>query len=241
MVNVKGKVIQVIGVVVDVQFEDFLLEILNVLNIDNNGKNLVLEVFQYLGENIVCCIVMDVIEGFVCGVEVIDIGGLIIVLVGNVIFGCILNVVGEFVDEGELINVIEFCVIYQLVFVFEEQFIVFEIFVIGIKVIDFFVFYVKGGKIGFFGGVGVGKIVFIMELINNIVKVYFGFFVFVGVGECICEGNDFYYEMIEFNVIKFDNFEEFQVVLVYGQMNEFLGVCVCVVLIGLILVEQFCD
>lgn len=161
------------------------------------------------------------------------------VSVGFVIFGCIMNVIGDLIDECGFIKIDKCFFIYVEVFEFIEQFIIVEIFVIGIKVVDFFVFYVCGGKIGFFGGVGVGKIVFIQEFINNIVKVYGGYFVFIGVGECICEGNDLYYEMQEIFVIQFDG--EFKVVLVFGQMNEFFGVCVCVVFIGFIVVEYFCD
>lgn len=136
---------------------------------------------------------MSVIDGLMCGMIVLDIGNVFVVLVGKNIFGCIFNVFGELVDEFGGVDMVEgIFLIYCLVFVFVDFDINFLIFEIGIKVVDFFVFYCCGGKIGFFGGVGVGKIVFIMEFINNIVKVYGGVFVFVGVGECICEGNDFY-------------------------------------------------
>ena len=241
MANAKGKVTQVIGAVVDVQFEDSLPEILNALNTDNNGKNLVLEVSQHLGENTVRCIAMDATEGLVRGAEVTDTGGPITVPVGNATLGRILNVVGEPVDEGEPINATESRAIHQPAPAFEEQSTASEILVTGIKVIDLLAPYAKGGKIGLFGGAGVGKTVLIMELINNIAKVHSGFSVFAGVGERTREGNDLYHEMIESNVIKPDNLEESQVALVYGQMNEPPGARARVALTGLTLAEQFRD
>ena len=241
MANAKGKVTQVIGAVVDVQFEDSLPEILNALNTDNNGKNLVLEVSQHLGENTVRCIAMDATEGLVRGAEVTDTGGPITVPVGNATLGRILNVVGEPVDEGAPINATESRAIHQPAPAFEEQSTASEILVTGIKVIDLLAPYAKGGKIGLFGGAGVGKTVLIMELINNIAKVHSGFSVFAGVGERTREGNDLYHEMIESNVIKPDNLEESQVALVYGQMNEPPGARARVALTGLTLAEQFRD
>lgn len=184
---------------------------------------------------------MSVIDGLVCGMEVIDICVVISVFVGDFIFGRIFNVVGELVDELGLVEIKDKFFIYCEVFKFVELEIKFFVFEIGIKVVDLFVFYCCGGKIGLFGGVGVGKIVIIMELINNIVKVYGGVLVFGGVGEWICEGNDFYNEMVEFKVINLENFSEFKVVLVYGQMNELLGVRMCVGLFVLIMVEYFWD
>ena len=178
MANAKGKVTQVIGAVVDVQFEDSLPEILNALNTDNNGKKLVLEVSQHLGENTVRCIAMDATEGLVRGAEVTDTGGPITVPVGNATLGRILNVVGEPVDEGEPIKATESRAIHQPAPAFEEQSTASEILVTGIKVIDLLAPYAKGGKIGLFGGAGVGKTVLIMELINNIAKVHSGFSVF---------------------------------------------------------------
>ena len=241
MANAKGKVTQVIGAVVDVQFEDSLPEILNALNTDNNGKNLVLEVSQHLGENTVRCIAMDATEGLVRGAEVTDTGAPITVPVGNATLGRILNVVGEPVDEGAPINATESRAIHQPAPEFAEQSTESEVLVTGIKVIDLLAPYAKGGKIGLFGGAGVGKTVLIMELINNIAKVHSGFSVFAGVGERTREGNDLYHEMIESNVIKPDNLEESQVALVYGQMNEPPGARARVALTGLTLAEQFRD
>lgn len=241
MANAKGKVTQVIGAVVDVQFEDSLPEILNALDTDNNGKKLVLEVSQHLGENTVRCIAMDATEGLVRGAEVTDTGAPITVPVGNATLGRILNVVGEPVDEGAPINATESRAIHQPAPEFAEQSTESEVLVTGIKVIDLLAPYAKGGKIGLFGGAGVGKTVLIMELINNIAKVHSGFSVFAGVGERTREGNDLYHEMIESNVIKPDNLEESQVALVYGQMNEPPGARARVALTGLTLAEQFRD
>ncbi len=241
MANAKGKVTQVIGAVVDVQFDDHLPEILNALNTENNGKKLVLEVSQHLGENTVRCIAMDATEGLVRGQEVIDTDGPIMVPVGNATLGRILNVVGEPVDEGKPIKTKETRAIHQPAPTFEEQSTESEVLVTGIKVVDLLAPYAKGGKIGLFGGAGVGKTVLIMELINNIAKVHSGFSVFAGVGERTREGNDLYHEMIESNVIKPDNLEESQVALVYGQMNEPPGARARVALTGLTLAEQFRD
>ncbi|UZD89962.1 F0F1 ATP synthase subunit beta [Cognatishimia activa] len=241
MANAKGKVTQVIGAVVDVQFEDSLPEILNALDTDNNGKKLVLEVSQHLGENTVRCIAMDATEGLVRGAKVTDTGAPITVPVGNATLGRILNVVGEPVDEGAPINATETRAIHQPAPEFAEQSTESEVLVTGIKVIDLLAPYAKGGKIGLFGGAGVGKTVLIMELINNIAKVHSGFSVFAGVGERTREGNDLYHEMIESNVIKPDNLEESQVALVYGQMNEPPGARARVALTGLTLAEQFRD
>ncbi|WGW04798.1 F0F1 ATP synthase subunit beta [Tropicibacter oceani] len=241
MANAKGKITQVIGAVVDVQFEDHLPEILNALNTENNGKKLVLEVSQHLGENTVRCIAMDATEGLVRGQEVRDTGGPISVPVGNATLGRILNVIGEPVDEGAPLNATEYRSIHQPAPSFEEQSTASEVLETGIKVIDLLAPYSKGGKIGLFGGAGVGKTVLIMELINNIAKVHSGYSVFAGVGERTREGNDLYHEMIESNVIKPDNLEESQVALVYGQMNEPPGARARVALTGLTLAEQFRD
>ena len=241
MANAKGKITQVIGAVVDVQFEDHLPEILNALNTDNNGKKLVLEVAQHLGENTVRTIAMDASEGLVRGQEVIDTAGPISVPVGNATLGRILNVVGEPVDEQGPVKAKETRAIHQPAPEFSEQSTESEVLVTGIKVIDLLAPYSKGGKIGLFGGAGVGKTVLIMELINNIAKVHSGFSVFAGVGERIREGNDLYHEMIESNVIKHDNLEDYQVALVYGQMNEPPGARARVALTGLTLAEQFRD
>jgi F-type H+-transporting ATPase subunit beta len=241
MANAKGRVTQVIGAVVDVQFDDHLPEILNALNTDNNGKTLVLEVAQHLGENTVRTIAMDATEGLVRGQEVVDTAGPISVPVGNATLGRIVNVVGEPVDEQGPVESDEYRAIHQPAPEFAEQSTESEVLVTGIKVIDLLAPYSKGGKIGLFGGAGVGKTVLIMELINNIAKVHSGFSVFAGVGERTREGNDLYHEMIESNVIKPDNLEESQVALVYGQMNEPPGARARVALTGLTLAEQFRD
>ncbi len=241
MANAQGKVTQVIGAVVDVQFDDHLPAILNALTTDNNGKRLVLEVAQHLGENTVRTIAMDATEGLVRGQMVEDTNGPISVPVGPKTLGRILNVVGEPVDEGAPIEADETRAIHQPAPEFSEQATESEILVTGIKVIDLLAPYAKGGKIGLFGGAGVGKTVLIMELINNIAKVHSGYSVFAGVGERTREGNDLYHEMIESNVIKPDNLEESQVALVYGQMNEPPGARARVALTGLTLAEQFRD
>ena len=241
MANAKGKITQVIGAVVDVQFDDHLPEILNALETDNHGNRLILEVAQHLGENTVRTIAMDSSEGLVRGQEVTDTDGPIMVPVGNATLGRILNVVGEPVDEGEPVKADEYRAIHQPAPEFVEQSTESEILVTGIKVVDLLAPYAKGGKIGLFGGAGVGKTVLIMELINNIAKVHSGFSVFAGVGERTREGNDLYHEMIESNVIKPDNLSESQVALVYGQMNEPPGARARVGLTGLTLAEQFRD
>ncbi|PKQ12286.1 MAG: F0F1 ATP synthase subunit beta [Alphaproteobacteria bacterium HGW-Alphaproteobacteria-1] len=241
MAKAKGKVTQVIGAVVDVQFGDHLPAILNALETDNNGKRLVLEVAQHLGENTVRTIAMDATEGLVRGQEVRDTDGPISVPVGDATLGRILNVIGEPVDEGGPIEATEYRSIHQPAPEFSEQSTESEILETGIKVVDLLAPYAKGGKIGLFGGAGVGKTVLIMELINNIAKVHSGYSVFAGVGERTREGNDLYHEMIESNVIKPDNLAESQVALVYGQMNEPPGARARVALTGLTLAEQFRD
>ncbi len=241
MANAKGKVTQVIGAVVDVQFDDHLPEILNALETDNQGNRLVLEVAQHLGESTVRTIAMDSSEGLVRGQDVTDSGGPITVPVGNATLGRIINVIGAPVDEGGPVKADEHRAIHQPAPEFSEQSTESEILVTGIKVVDLLAPYAKGGKIGLFGGAGVGKTVLIMELINNIAKVHSGFSVFAGVGERTREGNDLYHEMIESNVIKPDNLSESQVALVYGQMNEPPGARARVGLTGLTLAEQFRD
>jgi F-type H+-transporting ATPase subunit beta len=241
MANAKGKVTQVIGAVVDVQFDDHLPKILNALETDNNGKRLVLEVAQHLGENTVRTIAMDATEGLVRGQEVIDQDGPITVPVGNATLGRILNVTGEPVDEKGPVEADEQRAIHQPAPEFADQSTEAEILVTGIKVVDLLAPYAKGGKIGLFGGAGVGKTVLIQELINNIAKVHSGFSVFAGVGERTREGNDLFYEMIEGGVINPDNLVESKVALVYGQMNEPPGARARVALTGLTLAEQFRD
>ena len=172
MAQAKGTITQVIGAVVDVQFDDHLPEILNAIETDNNGKRLVLEVAQHLGENTVRTIAMDSTEGLVRGQDVTDTGGPITIPVGNATLGRILNVVGEPVDEGGPVDASETRSIHQDAPQFEEQSTESEVLVTGIKVVDLLAPYAKGGKIGLFGGAGVGKTVLIMELINNIAKVH---------------------------------------------------------------------
>ncbi|PIE17009.1 MAG: F0F1 ATP synthase subunit beta [Rhodobacterales bacterium] len=236
-----GKVTQVIGAVVDVQFEGDLPKILNALETDNNGKRLVLEVAQHLGENTVRTIAMDGTEGLVRGAAVTDLGEPISMPVGAGTLGRIMNVIGEPVDEKGPVKSDATRAIHQEAPDFSEQSTEAEILVTGIKVIDLLAPYTKGGKIGLFGGAGVGKTVLIMELINNIAKVHSGVSVFAGVGERTREGNDLYHEMIESGVIVPDNLEDSKIALVYGQMNEPPGARMRVALSGLTLAEQFRD
>ncbi len=238
MANAKGKITQVIGAVVDVQFEDDLPAILNALNTTNNGKKLVLEVAQHLGENTVRTIAMDGTEGLVRGAAVEDTGSPISVPVGTATLGRILNVTGDPVDEKGPVNTKETRAIHGDAPAFDEQSTETEILTTGIKVIDLLAPYTKGGKIGLFGGAGVGKTVLIMELINNIAKVHSGVSVFAGVGERTREGNDLYHEMIESGVIVPDDLEKSKIALVYGQMNEPPGARMRVALSGLTLAEQ---
>jgi len=241
MAKSKGKVTQVIGAVVDVRFEGELPAILNALNTENNGKKLVLEVAQHLGENTVRTIAMDATEGLVRGQEVADTGAPISVPVGDATLGRILNVVGDPVDEKGPVKAKEHRAIHQPAPEFADQATESEILVTGIKVVDLLAPYAKGGKIGLFGGAGVGKTVLIMELINNIAKVHSGYSVFAGVGERTREGNDLYHEMIESGVIVPDDLTKSKVALVYGQMNEPPGARMRVALSGLTLAEQFRD
>ncbi|MGB0852324.1 MAG: F0F1 ATP synthase subunit beta [Pikeienuella sp.] len=236
-----GKITQVIGAVVDVQFDDQLPAILNALTVDNNGQTLVLEVAQHLGENTVRTIAMEATEGLVRGDAVTDTNEPIMVPVGDATLGRILNVVGEPVDEGAPVNADERRPIHQQAPAYVDQSTESEVLVTGIKVVDLLAPYAKGGKIGLFGGAGVGKTVLIMELINNIAKVHSGYSVFAGVGERTREGNDLYHEMIESGVIVPDNLTDSKVALVYGQMNEPPGARARVALTGLTLAEQFRD
>ena len=236
-----GKVTQVIGAVVDVQFEDNLPKILNALETENNGNRLILEVAQHLGENTVRTVAMDASEGLVRGQEVRDTGNPIEVPVGDATLGRIINVVGEPVDEQGPIKSKETRAIHQPSPDFADQATESEILVTGIKVVDLLAPYTKGGKIGLFGGAGVGKTVLIMELINNIAKVHSGVSVFAGVGERTREGNDLYHEMIESGVIVPEKLEDSKIALVYGQMNEPPGARMRVALSGLTLAEQFRD
>ncbi len=241
MANAKGKVTQVIGAVVDVKFDDHLPEILNALETDNNGNRLVLEVAQHLGENTVRTVAMDASEGLVRGQEVTDLGEPISVPVGTGTLGRIMNVIGEPVDEKGPIEASARRAIHQDAPSFSEQATESEVLITGIKVVDLLAPYAKGGKIGLFGGAGVGKTVLIMELINNIAKVHSGVSVFAGVGERTREGNDLYHEMIESGVIVPDKLEDSKIALVYGQMNEPPGARMRVALSGLTVAEQFRD
>jgi F-type H+/Na+-transporting ATPase subunit beta len=241
MASAKGKITQVIGAVVDVQFGDQLPPILNALTTDNNGRLLTLEVAQHLGENTVRTVAMDATEGLVRGQEVTDTGTSITVPVGDATLGRILNVVGEPVDEKGPVETTERRSIHAPAPEFEQQSTASEILVTGIKVIDLLAPYAKGGKIGLFGGAGVGKTVLIQELINNIAKVHSGYSVFAGVGERTREGNDLYHEFIESGVINADDLTKSKVALVYGQMNEPPGARMRVALSGLTLAEQFRD
>ncbi|MEM1138625.1 MAG: F0F1 ATP synthase subunit beta [Pseudomonadota bacterium] len=241
MSNVVGRIRQVIGAVVDVEFDGHLPPILNSLETTNQGMRLVLEVAQHLGENVVRTISMDTTEGLVRGQEVKDTGAPIEVPVGEGTLGRIMNVIGEPIDEAGPIPFQSTRAIHQLAPEFVEQSTETEILVTGIKVIDLLAPYSKGGKIGLFGGAGVGKTVLIMELINNVAKAHGGYSVFAGVGERTREGNDLYWEMIESGVNKEGGGEGSKAALIYGQMNEPPGARSRVALSGLAVAEDFRD
>ena len=238
--NNVGRVTQVIGAVVDVQFDEDLPPILNALRTKIGARQVVLEVAQHLGENTVRTVAMDTTDGMVRGQEVVDTGLPIAMPVGPETLGRILNVVGEPVDERGPVNAKSTLPIHRPAPAFTEQSTESEILVTGIKVVDLLAPYAKGGKIGLFGGAGVGKTVLIMELINNVAKAHGGVSVFAGVGERTREGNDLYHEMIESGVIKLDG-PGSKVALVYGQMNEPPGARARVGLSGLTLAEYFRD
>ena len=246
MANSIGRITQVIGAVVDVQFESHLPEILNALETKNQGNRLVLEVAQHLGENTVRCIAMDATEGLVRGLVVSDTGAPILVPVGDANLGRIMNVIGEPVDELGPIIGDSLRAIHQPAPSYAEQATEAEILVTGIKVVDLLAPYAKGGKVGLFGGAGVGKTVLIMELINNVAKAHGGYSVFAGVGERTREGNDLYHEMIE-SKVNVDPHEHngsaagSKCALVYGQMNEPPGARARVALTGLTVAEHFRD
>src|SRR3954466_2427355 len=249
--NAKGKLLQVIGAVVDVSFENgelpAILNALETKNIDaKTGKEvrLVFEVAQHLGENAVRAIAMDTTEGLTRGQEVIDTGTAIRVPVGPATLGRIMNVIGEPIDEAGPIALTHTSPIHREAPSFSEQAGTAEVLVTGIKVIDLLCPYTKGGKIGLFGGAGVGKTVTMQELINNIAKAYGGYSVLAGVGERTREGNDLYHEMIESNVNvdpKTGSTEGSKCTLVYGQMNEPPGARARVALTGLAQAEYFRD
>jgi F-type H+-transporting ATPase subunit beta len=230
----------VIGAVVDVQFDGELPAIQNALEVSNNGHRLVLEVAQHLGESVVRTIAMDATEGLVRGTDAVDTGAPITVPVGPETLGRILNVIGEPVDEGEPVKAKKYYPIHRPAPDYVDQSTEAEILVTGIKVVDLLAPYAKGGKIGLFGGAGVGKTVLIMELINNVAKAHGGYSVFAGVGERTREGNDLYHEMVESGVIKIDG-PGSKAALVYGQMNEPPGARSRVALTGLTLAEYFRD
>ena len=236
----KGKITQIIGAVVDVNFESDLPEIYTALEVNNSGNKLILEVAQHLGENDVRTIAMDATEGLKRGDEVLNTGAPISVPVGPETLGRIINVVGESIDEKGDVKTKEKWPIHRPAPKFTDQATETEQLVTGIKVIDLLAPYAKGGKIGLFGGAGVGKTVTIMELINNIAKAHGGFSVFAGVGERTREGNDLYHEMIESGVIKTDG-KGSKAALVYGQMNEPPGARARVALTGLTVAEYFRD
>ena len=241
-----GRITQVIGAVVDVKFDGQLPQILNALETSNNGNRLVLEVAQHLGENSVRCISMDTSEGLVRGQPVTDTGAPISVPVGEGTLGRIMNVIGEPVDEAGPIQSDGLRAIHQDAPSYADQSTEGQILETGIKVVDLLAPYAKGGKIGLFGGAGVGKTVLIMELINNVAKAHGGYSVFAGVGERTREGNDLYHEMIESNV-NLDPKEHggstkgSKCALVYGQMNEPPGARARVALTGLTVAENFRD
>ncbi len=239
----QGKITQIISAVVDVRFDDGtrLPNILNALECENNGSRLVLEVAQHIGDSSVRCIAMDSTDGLVRGTLVRDTGKPIQVPVGKGTLGRIMNVIGEPVDEMGKIKSKEFSSIYKDAPRFEDQSTERSILVTGIKVVDLLAPYAKGGKIGLFGGAGVGKTVIIMELINNVAKAHGGYTAFAGVGERTREGNDLYHEMIDSGVINKDDLEKSKVALVYGQMNEPPGARARVALTGLTIAEYFRD
>jgi F-type H+-transporting ATPase subunit beta len=239
----EGIITQIISAVVDVKFGNgaALPNILNALECYNNGQKLVLEVAQHIGDSTVRCIAMDSTDGLTRGQLVIDTGDSIRVPVGKETLGRIMNVVGNPVDDQGPINAKNTSSIYRAAPTFEEQSTDNSILITGIKVVDLLAPYAKGGKIGLFGGAGVGKTVIIMELINNVAKAHGGYTAFAGVGERTREGNDLYHEMIDSGVINLDKLEESKVALVYGQMNEPPGARARVALTGLTIAEYFRD
>ena len=246
MANKSGRVTQVIGAVVDVQFEGHLPAILNALETKNRGNRLVLEVAQHLGESTVRTVAMDITEGLVRGQEVVDTGEPITVPVGDGTLGRIINVIGEPVDEAGPVQATERRAINQPTPLYTDQSTEAQVLVTGIKVVDLLAPYARGGKVGLFGGAGVGKTVIIQELINNIAKAHGGYSVFAGVGERTREGNDLYHEMIESNVNKDPKKNNgsaagSKCALVYGQMNEPPGARARVGLSGLTVAEYFRD
>ena len=239
--NQVGRITQVIGAVVDVEFDGELPAILNALETTNQGNRLVLEVAQHLGESTVRTIAMDTSEGLVRGQEVKNLGAPISVPVGDGLLGRIINVIGEPIDEAGPVKSTAKRAIHQPAPAYTDQSTEAQILVTGIKVVDLLAPYAKGGKIGLFGGAGVGKTVLIQELINNVAKAHGGYSVFAGVGERTREGNDLYHEFIESNVNKKGGGEGSKCALVFGQMNEPPGARARVALTGLTIAEDFRD
>ena len=239
--NKVGRIVQITGAVVDVRFDGELPKILNALHVKNQGKTLVLEIAQHLGEQTVRTIAMDSTDGLVRGQEAVDTGNAIAMPVGPETLGRIINVIGEPVDEAGPVASSGLRAIHQPAPSYAEQSTEAQILETGIKVVDLLAPYAKGGKIGLFGGAGVGKTVLIMELINNIAKAHGGYSVFAGVGERTREGNDLYHEMIEGGVNKKGGGEGSKCALVYGQMNEPPGARARVALTGLTIAEDFRD
>ena len=238
--NLSGKISQVLGAVVDIEFDGELPSILNALEVDNKGNKLILEVAQHLGENAVRTIAMDTTDGLVRGQTATDTGSPISMPVGPETLGRIMNVVGDPVDERGEVGASKKYPIHRPAPEFVDQSTETEVLVTGIKVVDLLAPYARGGKIGLFGGAGVGKTVLIMELINNIAKAHGGYSVFAGVGERTREGNDLYHEMIESGIIDLKG-DKSKVALVYGQMNEPPGARSRVALSGLTQAEYFRD
>jgi len=236
----QGHITQITGAVVDVQFTGELPAILNALHTENEGKRLVLEVAQHLGENTIRAIAMDSTDGLVRGAKVADTGNPIMVPVGPEVLGRILNVVGEPIDERGPCETKQTAPIHRAAPAFIEQSTQQEILVTGIKVVDLLAPYARGGKIGLFGGAGVGKTVLIQELINNVAKAHGGYSVFAGVGERTREGNDLYHEMMDAGIVKTDG-PGSKVALIFGQMNEPPGARARVALTGLTMAEYFRD
>ena len=230
-----GKVVQVMGPVLDIRFADGELpELLNAIELQNNGKPLIVEVAQHIGDNVVRCIAMAATDGLVRGAEAVDTGGPIKVPVGDACLGRVFNLLGEPVDEQPAPTGVEHWPIHRPAPAFDEQESSTELLETGIKVVDLICPYAKGGKIGLFGGAGVGKTVLIQELIYNIATAHNGYSVFTGVGERTREGNDLYGEMAESGVLS-------KTALVYGQMNEPPGARMRVALSGLTMAEYFRD
>ena len=238
--NLSGRISQVLGAVVDIEFDGELPSILNALEVDNKGNKLILEVAQHLGENAVRTIAMDTTDGLVRGQTATDTGSPISMPVGPETLGRIMNVVGDPVDERGEVGASKKYPIHRPAPEFVDQSTETEVLVTGIKVVDLLAPYARGGKIGLFGGAGVGKTVLIMELINNIAKAHGGYSVFAGVGERTREGNDLYHEMIESGIIDLKG-DKSKVALVYGQMNEPPGARSRVALSGLTQAEYFRD